>query len=624
MIRFLWFLLLCGITYSQQLAINEWAAHLNYSHTNTIIHVHSKTFVGTQSGLFVYDLEDNSIRNFSKIDGLSALDITALAYNNTNDGLIIGYKDGNVDIMINNQITNIPHIEMSNILSEKNINHIFIDGDFAYLSCPFGLVIVDLARIEIKETYYFPQNGINAEIFQSHVFDEDINVPSDNFLANKIFVGTSNGLFYANKNENLLDFAVWQNDSRIDLEGVVYEIEGIPVPQVIGFKKENSGEKVLAIGTNINYSKFITPWPEPVYFNFFEFNAEAYLSPNSNLLNSFNLNTNVTGQINSIRYNQIARKITVIADQNGVENIILFNESFEKLLSENLNTINNVDFDLSVISATVTDDYNNSGKIVVGGEKSGLIVLAHNTNTLNFLELVVPNGPAGINIGSIASNGNKIMLTHGGKTTPWNNAYNTQEISLFQNSIWSHSSQLKDLDLYDAISVCRDNINTNKFFVGTWNNGLLEFIGDSLVGHYNQYNSPLETITDDGWIRIGGVDVDNNNVLWMTNSQAEKPLVKFSNGVWESFSVPNLPTNIMAGKILCTSGDQKWIQLRNDGLLVTQESEKGIVSKKLSTVNGLASQTVNCFAEDNNGAIWIGTSQGLSVCYFPDNIFNDA
>ena len=256
MIRILWFLLLCGITYGQQLAINEWAVHLNYSHTNIIIHVHNKTFVGTQSGLFVYDLEDNSIRNFSKIDGLSSLDITALAYDNTNDGLIIGYKDGNVDIMINNQITNIPHIEMSNILSEKNINHIFIDGDFAYLSCPFGLVVLDLVRIEIKETYYFPENGINAEIFQSHIFDEEISVPSDNFLANKIFVGTSNGLFYADKSGNLLDFSVWKNDSRINIQGIVYELDGIPVQQVIGFKKENSGEKALMIGTNINYSKF--------------------------------------------------------------------------------------------------------------------------------------------------------------------------------------------------------------------------------------------------------------------------------------------------------------------------------------------------------------------------------
>ena len=92
----------------------------------------------------------------------------------------------------------------------------------------------------------------------------------------------------------------------------------------------------------------------------------------------------------------------------------------------------------------------------------------------------------------------------------------------------------------------------------------------------------------------------------------------------ENESVENLPTNIMAGKILCTSRDQKWIQLRNDGLLVTQESGKGIISKKLSTINGLASQTVNCFAEDHTGTIWIGTSQGLSVCYFPDNIFTNS
>ena len=58
--------------------------------------------------------------------------------------------------------------------------------------------------------------------------------------------------------------------------------------------------------------------------------------------------------------------------------------------------------------------------------------------------------------------------------------------------------------------------------------------------------------------------------------------------------------------------------------MVAKESGKGIISKKLGAINGLASQTVNCFAEDLTGSIWVGTSQGLSVCYFPDDVFNSS
>jgi len=79
----------------------------------------------------------------------------------------------------------------------------------------------------------------------------------------------------------------------------------------------------------------------------------------------------------------------------------------------------------------------------------------------------------------------------------------------------------------------------------------------------------------------------------------------------------------MAGKIMCTSNNQHWIQVRNDGIVVAKEQGKGIISKKLNTSNGLASGTVNCFVEDHSQSIWIGTSQGLSVFYFPDEIFNN-
>lgn len=186
--RVLFFLLLLHIVQGQQVEINDWAMHLNYTQINTLIHVDNNTFLGTKSGLFSYDLNDNSLRSFSKLEGLASLDITALAYHPENSQLIIGYRNGNLDILKDNQIINIPYIAMANILSEKTINDIFIDEDFAYISCPFGLVVLNIATSNIKETYYFPQEGVNTEVFDSHVFNENIHTTADGFLANKISV----------------------------------------------------------------------------------------------------------------------------------------------------------------------------------------------------------------------------------------------------------------------------------------------------------------------------------------------------------------------------------------------------------------------------------------------------
>ena len=80
---------------------------------------------------------------------------------------------------------------------------------------------------------------------------------------------------------------------------------------------------------------------------------------------------------------------------------------------------------------------------------------------------------------------------------------------------------------------------------------MLEFFRDSLVNHYNSENTNnvIESIAGSNDIRIGGIDVDQDNVLWLTNSQTNRPLVKFSNNTWEAFNVPGLPTSSMAGKI---------------------------------------------------------------------------
>jgi len=621
--RVLLLLLFFHIAQGQHLPINDWAMHLNYTQVNTIIHGDNNTFVGTRSGLFSYDLNDNSLRSFSKLDGLASLDITALAHDAENNQLIIGYQNGNIDILKNNHITNIPYIAMANILSEKTIKDIFVDDHLAYISCPFGLVVLNITNAEIKETYYFTQNGVNAKVFDSHIFNDQINTSNDNFLANKIFVGTDNGLFYANKNDNLLDFQVWKNDCSINLFGVDYDLQGVRVKKVIGYDQGDAGGKQLMIGTATNASEDVfAKLPPNNEFNFFTFNTNGeIMGENTIEAPVFNVNKNILGNIISVNLNQKSRIITIITSHFENQKIIILDEYSDIILSENITNISSQNIDLSIVDAVVSDSFNISEKIFIGDSRGGLYVV---NNKLNVLDQVCPNGPAGRNAGSIINSGDKIMLTHGGKTTSWNNSYNYQEVSLFQNSQWSQSNQLINAGYYDAVDVCADNLNENRFFVGTWNNGLLELNGDSLVNHYNEKNSSLETITDDGWIRIGGLDTDFNNALWITNSQSEKPLVKFYNGSWTSFSVPNIPTNTMSGKILCASNGQKWIQLRNDGVVVAQESGKGMVSKKLGSMNGLAGQTVNCFIEDFNGSIWVGTSQGLSVCYFPDNIFNNS
>ena len=97
------------------------------------------------------------------------------------------------------------------------------------------------------------------EVFHTYVFDNDINTVADEFLANKIFVGTSKGLLYADKDDNLLDYENWYSDSKFSVLKDNSDIndfknEEIPVVSIIGLDKNNMGGKRLLVGTNIDYS----------------------------------------------------------------------------------------------------------------------------------------------------------------------------------------------------------------------------------------------------------------------------------------------------------------------------------------------------------------------------------
>ena len=45
-------------------------------------------------------------------------------------------------------------------MGSKKINNIFIKDGVAYLACAFGLVELNIEDAEIRDTYYFIDNGI--------------------------------------------------------------------------------------------------------------------------------------------------------------------------------------------------------------------------------------------------------------------------------------------------------------------------------------------------------------------------------------------------------------------------------------------------------------------------------
>ena len=126
--------------------------------------------MGTQLGLFIYNLSDNSLSTFSKIDGLSSLNISALKYDQNSNSLLIGYNNGNIDVLQNNTVINLPDIFFANIVGEKRVNNIFIHNNLAYISCSFGLVIYNLEKKErLKKHVTFITRPESLVMFIRHM-----------------------------------------------------------------------------------------------------------------------------------------------------------------------------------------------------------------------------------------------------------------------------------------------------------------------------------------------------------------------------------------------------------------------------------------------------------------------
>ena len=184
--------------------LGEWTDYQSYAHAINVVDTGDKIYSVTEGGLFSYNKTDNSIQKMSGINGLSDVGVSRLAYNKEKNVLLIAYQNANIDLLIGNQIYNLSDIKRKQIPSEKIINNVmFFEGN-AYLSCGFGIVVINLDRKEIKDTYFIGQDGGFVNV-------QDMATDGIYFYA-----ATTSGIYKSFVNSpNLQDFDNWVKQSSI-------------------------------------------------------------------------------------------------------------------------------------------------------------------------------------------------------------------------------------------------------------------------------------------------------------------------------------------------------------------------------------------------------------------------
>ena len=192
------FLLLPFYSQAQDVPIGNWKEYLSYNSASYIAEADDIIYCVANGGLFFIKKEDKTINRLSKVTGLSDVGVKQVAYSYELAVAIIIYENCNIDLLKGNQIINISDIKRKEVAGLKIINNITIRANMAYLSSSLGLVVIDLANNEVKDTYNISnQNSTYA-------------INGCAFLGDSIIVATNNGLYFANiNNSNLTDFSNW-------------------------------------------------------------------------------------------------------------------------------------------------------------------------------------------------------------------------------------------------------------------------------------------------------------------------------------------------------------------------------------------------------------------------------
>ena len=89
---------------AQSAGIGNFYDHLPYHNGSSLCISKEKIYVASGQAIFTYDLSDNSIETYSKVNKLSDLGVTSIAYSEKHNSVIIGYGTGNIDLIVNNQV----------------------------------------------------------------------------------------------------------------------------------------------------------------------------------------------------------------------------------------------------------------------------------------------------------------------------------------------------------------------------------------------------------------------------------------------------------------------------------------------------------------------------------------
>ena len=572
-----------------QTSVGNWKVYSMFSTISNIEQTSEKVYFISGNNLYSFDKNTEEVYNYTLRNKLNDNIVSNIYYNKNGKYLLITYYSGNIDLLYDNgEVVNLPDIKNANLNYSREINDVAFMGDNIFVATKFGLIVFDEKRQEVK---------------YSGVYDKEISLVT--CVGEYVVIDQNHALYYIHKDDR---FEVFDSYIQFSSGYWLEDIEGLNNNKLL-FRNLDKSIYIFDINFDKkNYKRiYISPYKTNIKLIYGE---EEYYFVNNKVIYSVSLDGEKT--TNSTLSDELASQIISLWDNPN--EVWVGNEEGLANYSVNDNNIT-VLYDKFKPQA-ISVDYpffitcDKDGKIYVSN-KSESICYGFGYNKKAFIS-TIDNG-------------------------------NTEDITPIEFTA-SHANNPSKEQLYDIYQLAIDPEDPDIYYIGSHWEGMYKVKDRKTIA---QYDPTTSSLLESWGCRVNAIAFDKENNLWCTNEviSANQPALHILPAAarkkdsttpqdWIPINLGDFQALKDVQILICKKSnmiflcDGKWggmiVAYDTKGTYTDTSDDNYLLWNSFIDQDGKSYtfNRVSALAEDKNGKVWIGTSNGVIELSNPKNATN--
>lgn len=568
---------------------DRWTPHLAYHDGTECVVSGQYVYALMGENLLIYDTAHDAVAFVDRVSaGLSDKRIKHIGYSATRGSLVILYTNGNIDLYrpADGRLVNLPAIKQA-MAENLTVDRLRVQGDDAFFTTNKGFVWIDLARRELKG--HFLMANCNDVLR----------------VKDRLLVATDQGVKSIGILQNFSDPALWST------------IFSTPV-------------KHLAASANA------------VYLN--------VAGGSTAVVGTWRI---AAGLVEKAGANDFARVdlLALKQLQTGVSGAVY-----------GFNDLTLLQFDDNASSATATTlgsglnwlQPDGKDNFWIGRDGQGFVRVPLNGTTFDLTASTAGFGYYGprYDLGYFMQQVGNRLLVACGRLDPYDHVDTPQMAMIYERDNWTLFETPTEKEGFtrapfeNATCIALSPTDANRFAVSTGRTGIYLYHKGTPEKQYTRDNSPLVSAVKNNsaasysYVRTDGVIYDKAGNLFVLNNSADTAIWALRpDGTWKGLYVKELDNAPTLEKTMIDADGRLWVTSRrtvsnhNGGFLCldyngTLDNTEDDVSRYRTTFLNQDGSPCSfsqglCFAQDRDGAIWLGTNEGIFKIEDPKTWFDN-